>query len=160
MALFKVGLGFDVHPFSESRPLILCGVNIPSTRGLLGHSDGDVGIHALMDAILGACGFKDIGHFFPPNEQWRGASSLKMLRIVREKAEEKGLILKNADISLIIEEPKISPYIEKMIYALKSIFPEAQFSVKATTAEGLGSIGRGEGAVALAIVLLEEVSHG
>lgn len=158
--MFRVGLGFDVHPFSESRPLILCGVNIPSKKGLLGHSDGDVAVHALMDAILGASGLKDIGHLFPPTDEWKGASSLKMLRIVREKSEEMGFILKNADISLVLEEPKISPFLDEMISNLKSVFPQAQFSVKATTAEGLGEIGKGEGALAMAIVLLEESSGG
>jgi len=150
-----VGLGIDIHPFQEGRPLVLCGVNIPECQGLLGHSDGDVAIHALMDAILGALGLEDIGHFFPSTPEWKDASSLELLKIVRGVLKEAGYYLVNADISLVLEKPRVAPYRELMMENLKQVFPQAQFSVKATTSEGLGFIGESEGAAALAVVLLE-----
>jgi len=158
--LFKIGLGVDIHPFSEARPLILCGVRISEKDGLLGHSDGDVALHALMDAILGACGLEDIGHHFPPIPQWQGASSLEMLKIVKSKMEERGFFLVNADISLILEKPQVAPFREEMVRNLTQVFPEAQFSLKATTCEGLGFVGKGEGACAIAVALLSSDSHG
>jgi len=158
--VLRVGLGLDVHPYEQSRPLILCGVRVSAEHGLLGHSDGDVATHALMDAILGASGLKDIGHFFPSTPEWKDASSLEMLKIVKGKMEKKGFQLINADISLMLESPKISPYCDEMIQNLKMIFPGAQFSIKATTCEGLGFIGKEEGAAAIAVVLLESIRHG
>ena len=157
--MFKIGLGVDIHPLSPSRPLVLCGVKISEKNGLLGHSDGDVALHALMDAILGACGLEDIGHFFPSTSEWQGASSLEMLKIVKSKMEDRGLFLVNADISLILEDPKVAPFREEMVRSLTRVFPGAQFALKATTCEGLGFVGKREGACAIAVVLLAPYSH-
>lgn len=151
----RVGIGVDIHPLSDERKLILGGVIIEGYPGLLGHSDGDVLIHALIDALLGAAGLPDIGHFFPETPQWKGASGLNMLKIVAKKIEEMGFGLLNADLSILIEKPLISPFREEILKNLQSVFPKASFSIKATTSEGLGFVGKKEGACAFAAVLLE-----
>lgn len=155
-----VGLGFDVHAFGgPDRPLILCGVAVPHPRGLSGHSDADVGIHALCDAIYGALAEGDIGRHFPPSEAaWKDADSARFLAHAAQRIAARSGRLVHADIILICEAPKISPHAEAMRERLAAILgvPRERISVKATTTEGLGFSGRGEGiaAQAAATVLL------
>jgi len=153
----RIGQGIDVHQFAEGRRCVLGGVEIPSARGLLGHSDADVLVHALMDAILGAIGGRDIGTLFPDTDAtFKDADSCKLLAKVWELARGEGWTLVNADITLLAEAPKVKPYVE----AMKSRLAEtlgcsvAQLAIKATTTEKLGFVGRGEGVVASAVVLL------
>jgi 2-C-methyl-D-erythritol 2,4-cyclodiphosphate synthase len=158
----RVGIGYDVHRFAEARPLILGGVVIPSTAGLEGHSDADVLLHAIMDALLGAAGLGDIGVHFPPSdEQWRGSSSVDLLRIVGGLLPA-GWLIENIDCSVIAEHPRIGPYREAMVTCIASTLgiSPSQVNVKATTNEGLGFIGRGEGVAALACVALAEPGDG
>jgi 2-C-methyl-D-erythritol 2,4-cyclodiphosphate synthase len=150
----RIGLGIDVHPYSKERPLILCGITLSSDGGLGGHSDGDVCLHALMDAILGAAGEEDIGVLFPPTDAWKGSSSLVMLEQVALVVAKSGLTLLSADIALVMEAPKIAPHRAQMRTKLQSYFPMAALHIKATTCEGLGFIGRGEGIAALAVALV------
>lgn len=150
----RIGLGIDVHPYATERPLILCGITLSDHGGLGGHSDGDVCLHALMDAILGAVGEEDIGVLFPATEARKGSSSLVMLEQVAKMVAKTGLTLLTADIALVMETPKIAPYRVQMRTKLQSYFPLAALHVKATTCEGLGFIGRGEGVAALAIALV------
>lgn len=157
----RVGLGIDVHPFKEGRKLVLGGVTIPHSRGLDGHSDADVLIHALMDAILGACGKRDIGTFFPNTDQrFHGADSLALLAEVKTIVEADGWSVVNADITLLAEEPKIGPHIEKMISNIETTLGLAlaggRVMIKATTSEGLGFVGRGEGISAHCVVMMEK----
>ncbi|SRR5579862_1842373 len=149
-----VGIGYDVHRFGEGRKLILGGVEIAHTRGLEGHSDADVLCHAIADAVLGAVGARDIGHYFPNTDQaLRGMSSLEIVSKAAAVVREKGADLLNIDATLICEAPKISPYIDGMRANLASALgiPLERIGVKATTNEGLGFIGRGEGIAALAV---------
>lgn len=162
MVPYRVGLGYDVHPLVEGQALVLGGVSIPYKRGLLGHSDGDVVCHALMDSILGACGLEDIGSLFPPEDQrYRGASSIGLLQEVVGRVRKEGWEIVNVDTMLIIEEPKIAPFVHLMKERLSQAMgvDEARIGIKVTTNEGLGSIGRGEGACCFAVSLLrrEEV---
>jgi 2-C-methyl-D-erythritol 2,4-cyclodiphosphate synthase len=150
----RIGLGIDVHPYDTERPLILCGITLSSRGGLGGHSDGDVCLHALMDAVLGAAGEEDIGVLFPATESWKGSSSLVMLEQVVRTVANAGLALLSADIALVMETPRIAPYRAQMRTKLQSYFPSAALHIKATTCEGLGFIGRGEGVAALAIALV------
>ncbi|MDE1171591.1 MAG: 2-C-methyl-D-erythritol 2,4-cyclodiphosphate synthase [Verrucomicrobium sp.] len=155
----RVGIGYDVHQLVTGRKLFLGGVEIPYEKGLDGHSDADVLIHAIADAILGAIGEADIGHHFPNNdERWRGVSSLVFLREIASMLQSKGLVLENVDSSLISEAPKIGPYLaemkERMGTAL-GIAPE-RVGVKATTNELMGFIGRGEGIAAMAVASVSE----
>jgi 2-C-methyl-D-erythritol 2,4-cyclodiphosphate synthase len=150
----RIGLGIDVHPYATERPLILCGITLSNHGGLGGHSDGDVCLHALMDAILGAVGEEDIGVLFPTTEARKGSSSLVMLEQVAEMVAKTGLTLLTADIALVMETPKIAPYRVQMRTKLQSYFPLAALHIKATTCEGLGFIGRGEGVAALAVALV------
>jgi len=150
----RIGLGIDVHPYDTERPLILCGITLSNHGGLGGHSDGDVCLHALMDAILGAVGEEDIGVLFPTTEARKGSSSLVMLEQVAEMVAKTGLTLLTADIALVMETPKIAPYRVQMRTKLQSYFPLAALHIKATTCEGLGFIGRGEGVAALAVALV------
>ncbi|MEI6509798.1 MAG: 2-C-methyl-D-erythritol 2,4-cyclodiphosphate synthase [bacterium] len=152
----RIGLGIDIHPFAEGRRLVLCGVEIPSRRGLAGHSDGDAALHALMDALLGAACLGDIGELFPPTPQWKDACSLDLLAIVWSKVQAAGFHLVNADLVLLLEEPRIAPHREAMCRALRNAIPNAAFNVKASTTERLGFLGREEGVAALVTVLLEE----
>ena len=152
----RVGTGYDVHRLAEGRRLILCGVPIPGSRGLLGHSDADVAVHALMDAILGAAGKGDIGRHFPDSdEKYLNADSMKLLAEVKSIAGD--ITVGNADITIICERPKLAPYIEKMRENIASVLdmPKDAVNVKATTTEGLGFTGRGEGIAALASCTIE-----
>ena len=155
----RIGQGYDVHRLTEGRPLILGGVSIPWDRGLLGHSDADVLTHAVMDALLGAAALGDIGMLFPDSDPaWEGADSLSLLRIVAARVAEAGYRVENIDATVIAQQPKLSPYREQMRHALAAaagIAPE-RVSVKATTEEGLGFTGLGEGISAMAVALLTE----
>lgn len=155
----RVGLGYDVHRLVEGRDLILGGVKIPYEKGLLGHSDADVLLHALTDALLGAAALGDIGRHFPDtDERYRGISSLILLEKAYTLVKERGYSLGNADMVLILQKPKLKeyiPFMEENIAGALSCEKE-RISVKATTEEGLGFTGRGEGVSAKAIVLLEK----
>ena len=155
----RVGTGFDVHVLAEGRPMVLCGVVVPHEKGLAGHSDADVGIHALCDAIYGALAEGDIGRHFPPTEAtWKDADSARFLRHAAGRIAARGGRLANADVTLICERPKITPYAPAMIARLAALLgvDAGCVSVKATTTERLGFTGRGEGiaAQAVATVLL------
>ncbi len=153
----RTGNGFDVHAFAPDRKLILCGVDVPATMGLLGHSDADVALHALCDALLGAAALGDIGQHFPDTDpRYKGIDSRLLLRNVVGLLNVKGFAISNADITIIAQAPKLMPYIEQMrINAADDlgIGPE-RVSVKATTTEHLGFTGRREGIAALASVLI------
>lgn len=153
----RTGNGFDVHAFSEGDHVMLCGVKVPHGRGLLGHSDADVGMHALTDAIYGALAEGDIGRHFPPSDpQWKGAASHIFLAHATGLARDKGYTLSNADVTLICEHPKIDPHAIEMAMELARIMgiDADRISVKATTSERLGFTGREEGIAALATVTL------
>ncbi len=154
---FRVGQGFDVHRFGAGDHVVLGGVRIPHERGLEAHSDGDVVIHALCDAVLGAAGLGDIGRHFPDDDpRWRGADSRTFLRAVAAMAREAGLAVINADVTVVAQAPRLAPHVEAMganLAADLGIAP-ARVNVKATTTEGLGFTGRGEGIAALAVALL------
>ena len=155
----RVGIGFDVHALEAGRPLILCGIEVPHERGLAGHSDADVGIHALCDAIYGALAEGDIGrHFPPPEEMWKNADSARFLIHAANRIAARGGVLANADVTLICERPRITPHAPAMIARLAALLgvEAGRVSVKATTTERLGFTGRGEGiaAQAVATVLL------
>ena len=155
----RVGLGYDVHRLAEGRDLILGGVKIPYEKGLLGHSDADVLLHALTDALLGAAALGDIGRHFPDtDERYRGISSLILLEKAYTLVKERGYSLGNADMVLILQKPKLKEYIPSMEENIAGALSceKERISVKATTEEGLGFTGRGEGVSAKAIVLLEK----
>ena len=153
----RIGSGFDVHVFEEGRDLILGGVKIPYEKGLKGHSDADVVLHAVMDSILGAAGMGDIGEHFPDtDERYRGISSLELLRIVTEMIDEKGLKIENIDVTVICEEPKIGPVKEEMKKKILAVTGDTCLNIKATTTEGLGFTGRKEGIAAHSVCLLTE----
>ena len=157
--MLRIGQGYDIHPLVEGRPLLIGGEEIPFDRGLEGHSDGDVLLHALGDAILGASGLGDLGDHFPPSDpQWKGADSIGLLQRIVELASKKGFTIANVDLCVIAEVPKLAPYRESIrsrIAATLSI-PIDAVGLKATTNERLGAIGREEGIAALAVVLLEK----
>lgn len=154
----RIGLGFDAHAFAEGRKLVLGGVEVPHRRGLAGHSDADALVHALMDAMLGACGERDIGEHFPDTDPaYKGISSLVLLEEVAGLLHEKVFEVVNADCVIVAQEPRLSPYLEDMrdnIAKTIRIVSE-RVAVKATTTEGMGFTGRGEGIAAMAVVLLE-----
>lgn len=154
----RVGMGYDVHKLVENRKLIIGGVEIPYEKGLLGHSDADVLLHAISDALLGAAALGDIGKHFPDTDsRWKGADSLMLLKRVGEMVEEQCLFIENIDATIIAQAPKMRPHIDKMrenIAAALGISIE-QVNVKATTEEGLGFTGSGEGISSQAICLLE-----
>lgn len=154
----RIGHGYDVHRLTEGRKLILGGVEIPHTVGLLGHSDADVLLHAIMDALLGAVALGDIGKHFPDtDDKYKGISSMHLLTLVNKLLSENGVRLVNLDATLILQKPKIAPYIDKMreniAFALGT--DKSRISVKATTEEHLGFTGREEGISAHAVVLVE-----
>lgn len=153
----RIGHGYDVHRLVEGRPLVLGGVTIPYEKGLLGHSDADVLLHAVMDAVLGALALGDIGAHFPDtDERYRGADSLLLCRAVSSFMRERGYILGNVDATVLAQRPKLAPYIPAMRAAIAEAFgcePD-RVSVKATTEEGLGFTGSGEGIAAHAVCLL------
>ena len=156
--MFKTGIGFDAHALAVDRPLVIGGVNIPHSRGLLGHSDADVLVHAVMDAILGALALGDIGEHFPDTEdEFEGADSLVLLSRVQKMIEDKGYSCENLDSIIIAEKPKLKSYIGEMRKNLASVLKISidQLSIKATTTEHMGFTGREEGIVAQAIVLLK-----
>ena len=155
MMQFRVGTGFDVHALVENRPLILAGVQIPCAKGLLGHSDADVALHALMDALLGAAGKGDIGKHFPDTDvKYEGADSRCLLRTVVEMLQEDGWQVNNVDVTIIAQKPKLAPYIAAMrtLVAQDLGILEEAVNIKATTTEKLGFTGRGEGIAAEAVV--------
>lgn len=154
---FRVGSGFDVHRFAEQRRLVLCGIEVPYEKGLLGHSDADVALHALMDAMLGAAAMGDIGKHFPDtDERFKGADSVKLTEHVVVLLQEKGWRINNADITIIAQQPKLAKYIPAMRSKVASVLQieEECVNVKATTTEKLGFTGRGEGMAAEAVVSL------
>ena len=153
----RIGFGFDVHRLVAGRPLILGGVKIPFSKGLLGHSDGDVLVHAVIDALLGAMGAGDIGQYFPDTDpSLKGISSLKMLAKVQNMLQAKKFIIINLDVTVISETPKLNPYFPKMRKEIATVLgmPVEGINLKAKTAEGLGYLGQGEGMAAYAVVLL------
>jgi len=153
----RTGIGYDVHVLAEGESLVLGGVNIPYNKGTRGHSDGDVLIHAIVDALLGAAGLGDIGKFFPSEDDtWEGISSLLFLEKVLEELKSTGIGIINVDSTVVIQEPRISPYTDEMIEGVAnalSVEPP-RVSIKATTTDGLGITGRGEGVAALAVATL------
>lgn len=154
----RTGLGLDVHPFCLGRPLVLCGVTIPFERGLAGHSDADVAVHALMDALLGAAGLPDIGQRFPDSDpRCKDARSLELLQQVWADLAGRGYRLANLDLMILAERPRLAPHIPAMRANLAGALAAApdQIGLKATTTERLGFVGREEGLAALASVLLE-----
>jgi 2-C-methyl-D-erythritol 2,4-cyclodiphosphate synthase len=158
MVAARVGLGFDVHRFSDDRgrPLMLGGVRFPGARGLEGHSDADVVVHALADAMLGAAGLGDLGQHFPDTDPaWAGADSVALLARVRAMVVEAGLGLVNGDCTVLLESPALAPYRPEMERRLSEV-AGGPVQVKATRPEGLGALGRGEGAACWAVVLLED----
>ena len=157
----RVGIGYDVHRLTEGRDLIIGGVNIPYEKGLLGHSDADVLLHAVMDALLGAAALGDIGKHFPDTDiRYKGASSMKLMECVQELLEEKGYRVVNVDATIIAQRPKLRPYIEEMEKNIAETLKieDDQINVKATTEEGLGFTGAGEGISSQAICMLEKIT--
>ncbi|CED99967.1 2-C-methyl-D-erythritol 2,4-cyclodiphosphate synthase [Caldifermentibacillus hisashii] len=158
--MLRVGQGYDVHQLVAGRPLIIGGVHIPYEKGLLGHSDADVLLHAVTDACLGAVGLGDIGSYFPDNDDaYKNANSAVLLKNVWEMIKDKGYLLVNIDATIIAQKPKMAPYIELMKTNIAAILEaeREQINVKATTTEKLGFTGREEGIASLAVVLLEKV---
>ena len=156
--MLRIGHGFDVHAFAEGRRLILGGVNVPSERGLAGHSDADVVTHALMDAVLGALREGDIGKLFPDNDPaYEGADSIVLMRRVADLARERGWRVADADCTIVAQAPKLAPYREQMRANMAAALgvPVEAVGVKATTTARLGFVGREEGIAAWAVVLLE-----
>ena len=156
--MYRTGIGFDVHALAADRPLIIGGANIPYSKGLLGHSDADVLVHAVMDAILGALALGDIGQHFPDTDtKYQGADSLELLSHVQLLAAEKGFVCANLDSIIMAQKPKMGPYLLEMRTNLAAVLKLKldQVSIKATTTERLGLIGREEGIAAQAIVLFE-----
>lgn len=153
----RIGMGYDVHRLTEGRDLILGGVKIPYEKGLLGHSDADVLLHAIMDALLGAAALGDIGKHFPDTDPaYKGISSLELLRKVGELLEEQSFLIENIDATVIAQAPKLRPYIDAMREKIADTLGIAaeQINIKATTEEGLGFTGQGEGISSQAICLL------
>jgi 2-C-methyl-D-erythritol 2,4-cyclodiphosphate synthase len=156
--MIRIGQGVDVHPFDESRPLILGGVRISESGGLAGHSDADAVLHAVTDALLGAAGAGDIGHYFPStDERWRNAESSRFVAEARRIITEMDGEVANIDITIIAERPKLAPHRDSMQAKIAHLLdlPSGRVNVKATTTDHLGFVGRGEGICAMAIVAVE-----
>ncbi len=154
----RIGFGYDVHKLVKGRKLILGGVTIPHKKGLLGHSDADVLLHALCDSVLGAAGLKDIGYYFSNKDsRWKNVSSLVLLAECMKLIKKQRLKVGNVDITVVLEEPKISPYIDQMKKNIAKTLRirSTQISIKSTTAEGLGFIGKKQGCSAYSICLLK-----
>jgi 2-C-methyl-D-erythritol 2,4-cyclodiphosphate synthase len=154
---FRIGFGYDVHAFAENRKLILGGIEIPYEKGLLGHSDADVLLHAICDALLGALALGDIGKHFPDTDpKYKGADSTVLLKDVYAMILEKGYVLSNCDSTIVLEKPKLREHIDSMRAKISALLDCSmdQISVKATTSEKMGFAGRGEGVVAYATVLV------
>ena len=155
----RIGLGYDVHKLVEGRPLIMGGVNIPHEKGLLGHSDADVLIHAIMDGMLGALALGDIGKHFPDtDEEYKGADRMKLLKCVNDLINEKGYVVNNIDSIIIAQSPKMAPHIQSMRKNIADVLNTSidNISVKATTEEGLGFTGTKQGISAQSICLLNK----
>jgi len=155
----RAGIGYDVHKLVTGRRLILGGVEVPFDKGLSGHSDADVLTHAIMDALLGAAGLRDIGNQFPPEDtKYKDISSLVLLDEVNKLVWDKGFVVVNIDVVIVAQQPKISPYVEDMrrLISRRLGINLEQLMVKATTTDGLGFVGRGEGMAAYAVALVEE----
>ena len=153
----RIGNGYDIHRLVADRPLILGGVKIPHTLGLLGHSDADVLTHSIMDALLGALSLGDIGHYFPPSDpKWQGADSMLLLEQVSQLVQDRGWQIENIDSTIVAEQPKLKPHLEAMRSAIaeKLAIAIERVSIKATTNEKLGPVGKEEGICAYAVVLL------
>lgn len=157
----RVGFGYDVHAFVEGRPLVLGGVEIPHTHGLLGHSDADVLLHAIADALLGAAALGDIGRHFPDSDPaYKGISSLLLLERTMELIRREGFSVHNVDSTLVLQKPRLAPYISRMVEEIARVLglPVSAVNVKATTTEKLGFTGRREGIAAYAVALLDEAA--
>jgi 2-C-methyl-D-erythritol 2,4-cyclodiphosphate synthase len=155
----RTGVGIDTHAFAAGRPLILGGVDIPHEQGLAGHSDADVLTHAVIDALLGAAALGDIGQHFPDTDpRFAGADSIALLRSVVRYLGERGFAIGNVDATVVLERPKLAPYRDAMRAGLADALglPADAVNVKATTGEGMGFVGRGEGAAAMAVATLEQ----
>ena len=153
----RIGNGYDIHRLVADRPLILGGVKIPHTLGLLGHSDADVLTHSIMDALLGALSLGDIGHYFPPSDpKWQGADSMLLLEQVSQLVQDRGWQIENIDSTIVAEQPKLKPHLKAMRSAIaeKLAIAIERVSIKATTNEKLGPVGKEEGICAYAVVLL------
>lgn len=156
--MFKVGIGYDVHKFKDKRELIIGGVNIPHHRGLAGHSDADVLIHAIMDSLLGPSGLGDIGHLFPDTDmKYKNISSINLMEIVKENLHKKNIKINNIDCVVMAEKPKMAPHIPQMQKNIAQALDidERNITIKATTTEKLGFVGREEGIAAQAVALIE-----
>jgi 2-C-methyl-D-erythritol 2,4-cyclodiphosphate synthase len=161
--MFKIGFGYDIHRLVPGRKLVLGGVRIPSKKGLLGHSDADVVLHAVADALLGATGMGDIGEHFPnTDKKYKNILSLLLLKKVAAMLENAAYRVANIDVMLLMESPKIGPFKIRMRQAIARALDisVAQVSIKATTHEGVGAVGRGEAAAAYAVVLIQNSKHG
>ena len=157
MPQFRIGCGYDVHKLGEERKLILCGVEVPYEKGLLGHSDADVALHALMDALLGAAAMGDIGKHFPDtDERFKGADSMQLTLHVKKLLQEEGWQVNNVDVTIIAQRPKLAGYIAKMRANVAKVLDVAEsvVNMKATTTEKLGFTGSGEGIAAHAVCLI------
>jgi 2-C-methyl-D-erythritol 2,4-cyclodiphosphate synthase len=157
----RVGIGYDIHRCDKARDLVLGGVELPHEAGLAGHSDADVLLHAIIDALLGAAALGDIGQHFPPDEaQWKDASSLDLLGRALALLREAGFEVENVDATVIAERPRLAPHIPAMRERIAAALgvDAGRVSVKATTHEGLGAIGRGEGIAAMAVALVREMA--
>ena len=160
--MIRVGIGYDSHRFAADRPLVLGGVTIPHSHGLMGHSDADAVAHAISDAMLGAAGLGDIGRLFPDTDPaFRGADSLKILADVSARVMSAGWALQNADVTVIAEAPRLAPHVDAMQAALGRALgvDAAMISVKAKTNEGMGFVGRGEGIAAIAVASLAAIAR-
>jgi 2-C-methyl-D-erythritol 2,4-cyclodiphosphate synthase len=157
----RIGFGYDVHRLTAGRKLVLGGVEIPFEKGLEGHSDADVLLHAICDAILGALGERDIGQHFPDSDpRWKGISSLKLLESVIQRMRSLQFAVENVDSTVIAERPRIAAHVPGMVEKIAAVLnvPGRQVNVKATTSEGLGFVGEGKGIAAHAVVLLRETT--
>lgn len=159
----RVGMGYDVHKLTKGRSLILGGVEIPYEMGLLGHSDADVAVHALMDALLGAAALGDIGRHFPDTEEaYAGISSMKLLEHVRDLLEKEQYVIENIDVTIVAQQPKLRPYITQMEQNVSDTLhiQKNQVNIKATTEEGLGFTGTKQGIAAYAVCMLSSMYEG
>jgi 2-C-methyl-D-erythritol 2,4-cyclodiphosphate synthase len=154
--MMRIGQGYDVHEIDATRPLVLGGVAIPDHAGLAGHSDADVILHAIADALLGAAGLGDLGLLFPASDEWRGESSLRILEEVGRALRHAGWEISNVDSTLIAESPKLAPYRDAMVDRISEALAvdRSRVSIKATTSDGLGFTGRGQGMAAVAVALV------
>ena len=157
----KIGFGFDAHAFDDSRRLVLGGVEIAGSPGLSGHSDADVLSHAIADALLGAAGLGDLGENFPPDDRWKDASSLDILRSVTAMLDGERLRLVNVDVTVVAQRPPLAAYREPMIAVVAGVLGigRDELSIKITSTDGLGFTGRGEGIAAYAVVLVDRVGR-